>query len=101
VDVVCTLINGKCSGLTAALADFGLTAEDVTGQMESVGLYTAVKQLPSGKIDERQVATEGIAKTIGVIRKLFKVMDRVVRTMEDKEWEFVEKYFNSREIYDL
>jgi hypothetical protein len=57
--------------------------------------------MPSGKVDERQVAKKNIEDTVDLMRKDFDLMDRVVKTMKDSQPEFVEKYFNAREIYDI
>lgn len=101
IDVFCEMVNTKCSGIAAMLGDYGVTVTDVTTQAAAVVEYRKVKQKPNEKEDEKQVATEGIARTIKKIRGVFKIMDKVVRTMEDSEPEFVKRYFNSREVYDL
>jgi hypothetical protein len=102
VDVVCNLIHTKAVGVSIiTLANYGLILADLTGQSTAIGLYTAVKQMPSGKVDERQVAKAGIEMTIGKLRKNLELMDRLVRTLSDPAPEFVKKYFNSREIYDI
>ena len=102
VDVACKLINAKATAVGApALADYNLVAADLTDQTAAIGLYAAVKQMPSGKVDERQAAKKGVEDTVVLLRKNFEVMDKVVNTMGDSEPEFVKKYFNAREIYDL
>lgn len=101
VDVACKLVWERCSAIVAALADYGLAAADLTAQSAAIVKYAEIKTKPSLKEDEVQVATEGIARTLGKIRKVFKVMDRLVRGMQDTRPEFADKYFNSREIYDL
>lgn len=101
VNVVCSLVGTKCSGIIAELADYGLTAADLTAQSAAILKYNDIKSKPSVKEDEVQVATEGIATSLSKIRKVFRVMDRIVRGMQDTQPKFVKKYFNSREIYDL
>lgn len=102
VDVACNLINAKAGAIPiASLADYNIVAADFTNQTTAIGLYSAVRQMPSGKEDEKQVATKGIADTIELMRKNFKVMDKLVNTLKDSEPDFVKRYFNSREIYDL
>ena len=102
VDVVCNLIYTKANLISIiSLADYGLVLADLTAQYAAIGLYTAVKQMPSGKVDERQVAKDGIEVTIGKLRKNLELMDKLVKTMIDPAGEFVKKYFNAREIYDI
>lgn len=101
VDVICELVNSKCSGVPGGLSDFGVTSADFAAQLELVENYRKLKQKPTEKENEQEVATEGLASTIVKIRGIFKVMDKVVRTLEDTETDFVTRYFKSREIYDL
>lgn len=102
VDVVCNLIYSKANLISIiSLGDYGLVLADLTAQYAAIGLYTAVKQMPSGKVDERQAAKDGIEVTIGKLRKNLELMDRLVKTMIDPAGEFVKKYFNAREIYDI
>jgi hypothetical protein len=101
VDVACVLVHDKAAGLGIAVQDYGLLPADVTAQATATGLYVAVKQMPSGKADDRQVATARIKEGISDIRAIFKTMDRIVKTMADTEPDFVDKYFNAREIYDI
>jgi hypothetical protein len=101
-DVTCDLINTKASAIPILdLKNYGLLAADLTNQTDAIGLYKAVKQMPSGKVDERQVAKKGVEDTVALMRKDFDLMDRVVKTLNDTQPEFVTRYFNAREIYDL
>ena len=102
VDVACNIVNAKATAVGfPALADYGLVAGDLAAQTAAIGVYVAVKQMPSGKEDEKQVATKGIADTITKIRLNFDIMDRLVKTLSVSQPEFVTNYFNAREIYDL
>lgn len=101
VDVMCVLVHDKATGLGVAVQDYGLLPADITAQATATGLYVAVKQMPGGKVDERQVATVRIKEGISDLRDIFKTMDRIVKTMADTEPDFVDRYFYAREIYDI
>jgi hypothetical protein len=102
VDVICNLINTKASAVPVAnLADYNLTAADFTAQSTAVGLYSITKELPSGKIDEKQVATDGIKKTLKALRNNLEIMDNLVKTMEADYPDFFDNYFKAREVYDI
>lgn len=102
VDVKCNLINEKGVAVGVALfVDYGLAAADFTAQEAAVTSYVAVKQKPSGKSDERETARDNITTTIGIIRKDFELMDRLVKTLAETKPDFVTGYFKAREIYDI
>jgi len=101
VNVVCTLIHTRGNERIAEITDFGVSSDDLNKLSEAIGLYEAVRQMPSEKEDERQFATKAIDETIGKIRQVFKIIDRIVRSLKISNTEFYEKYFNAREIYDI
>ncbi len=101
VDLACKLIHDKASPIVVALVDYGILPADLTSLAAATGLYSAVKQMPSEKVDERQVAADGMKEAISDIRGIFEKMDRIVKTLQDTEPDFVKNYFNSREVYDI
>lgn len=102
VAVKCKLINTKGTEVgAAALEDYGLAEADFAAQAEAVDAYLAVKQKPSGKSDERETARVNIEKTIGEIRKILVLMDKLVKTLTGSQDTFVTNYFKAREIYDI
>lgn len=97
----CQIVQDRAITYMAQLAGINITNQMIIDHQASIGVYSAVSQMPSTKEDERQVITTQIDSTIGQIRDIFKILDPIAKTFSTVNATFMQAYFNSREIYDL
>ncbi len=99
--IYATLIAQRQTDNLAGLADYGVTAASITAFENLIALYTAASPTPRSAINTRKTAKANVKDQIKDISDfLKKVMDKLVLTFNTAEPDFVQQYFNDRNILD-
>lgn len=103
IAAVCEVIRKAASDNITDLADYGISATDVSDLAAAIALYLSANSNPRQATINKNVAIRQINQLIKEINQdLFpNQLDNLVLTLEASQSEFVAKYFEARVIIDL
>ena len=97
---LCQFVHDRAQTHRAALADYNITASDLTALQTAIDNYKADVPKPRTALSNRKTVNANIRTHFKELNDFFKRFDRQIESLTQINPNFVSTYFSTREIVD-